>query len=393
MHRLALWQKSVSHFMATLFDMRSLNIFQLTAVWALFGIISLVIIRVLNPIPSNPKAWNPPANQGRTGIWSPNNALSHLKTDIRLKRHDSVAADSLGRRYAGLDNGQIMRWQENGRAEVYTQLTGRAAGMSINTLLDRLYVVEEKSGSLWQVLSNRQTIQLPSQLEGRSLKYLNDVAATDDGRVYATRSSTRWPLNNTSRAVMEHNNDGAVYMWVGSRQPYEIARNLAFPNGIAIAHDKQSVLVTETTEYRVTRIWVNGSRLGHKEVVLDNLPGFPSDIAPASDGKHYWGTFFDYRDHIPLVDKLASFPWARRILLNIPSSWFPKNKGTPAIFLFDGDGNIKKTLQAPNNTELPGISSIVQTGNKLILSTANPLHDDDSRVFVLDLNDVGIQLN
>lgn len=363
--------------------MRSFNVFQLTAIWGLFGLLSLVFIRASNPIQVSPQVWHPKKNPARTGIWAGNHQLTQLKTDIsNIPKHDTVVTDYLGRRYAGTEDGRILRWTQNGNLETFMQLTGRAAGMSFDNL-GNLFVVEENAAQLWRISPQRTTVQLPRH--STSLQYLNDVTVANNGLVFATQSSTKWPLSQTSRAVMEHNNDGAVYMWAGKRKPKMLASGLAFPNGITVAHDQQSVLVSETTEYRVSRIWIYGKKAGTKEVVLDNLPGFPSDITPAGDGKHYWGTLFDFRHNIPLVDKLAAYPWARRVLLNMPDSWFPKNKGTPAVFLFDDSGNIKRTFQAPEHTLLPGFSSVVQHKNQLILSTANPLDHHEKRVFSLNL--------
>lgn len=366
---------------------RSLNILKLTGIWAMFGCISLIAVRILIPVESTPQAWKPPTTLGYTGVWEKNNQLATLTTDHRhIPNRKTVTTDVMGRRYASLRNGDIIRWSStDGEIGYLTQLLGSPTGMAFD-ILDNLYVLEENHGALWKVSPQKKVSQIPLRTRGKPIQYLNDITLSLDGRAFITQSSSRWSSRYISRALLEHHNDGAIYVWPGSGEPQLLAKGLAFPSGIVMAHDRQSVIVAETSEYRISRVWLSGARKGQRETIIDNLPGFPSDIAIAKDGKHYWGVFFDYRHNIPLLDKLASRPWLRRLMINFPLTWFPQNKGTPAVFLFDEKG-VKKTYQLQGKSDIPGFSSVIQRGNELILSSASPQKHIDTRVFRFNIKD------
>lgn len=368
--------------------MRSLSIFKLTAVWAFFGLLALLMVRVIMPVSSQVGTWQPPVDKGLVGVWKENDLLDGAAVERDgIAQLDTVITNSQNQRFASLHDGRIIRWAKNGKTTNYTQLLGQPAGMSFDPQ-GNLFVVEQTRGKLWRISPNRKVTQLRSPAQKNSLKYLNDIAIAKDGRVFATRSSTKWPTYLSSRAVLEHHNDGAIFMWQGTQAPVELARDLSLPNGIVVAHDQQSLIIAETSEYRISRIWLHGSKMGKKEVLIDNLPGFPTDIALANDGQHYWATFFDFRKNKPLIDKSANKPWLRRLLLNLPTSWIPKDKGSPAVILFNHNGQVVKTLQASEKSGLPGFSSVFQSGNELLLSTASPLNYEDSRVFSLDLKHI-----
>ena len=92
---------------------------------------------------------------------------------------------------------------------------------------------------------------------------------------------------------------------------------LAFPNGVQLSADKQSVLVCETTLARVIRhvIGGNSTGVGKSEVFIDNLPGIPDNIRLTSNG-NYWIAFamIRHQGQPSLLDRLRNWPKLRKIL-------------------------------------------------------------------------------
>jgi hypothetical protein len=91
---------------------------------------------------------------------------------------------------------------------------------------------------------------------------------------------------------------------------------LAFPNGVQISADKQSVLVCETALARVIKHWIGGNTatIGKSEVFVNNLPGIPDNIRLTSAG-NYWIAFASVRhEHQPsLLDRFRNWPRLRTI--------------------------------------------------------------------------------
>ena len=97
--------------------------------------------------------------------------------------------------------------------------------------------------------------------------------------IYFTDASSRYQYENYMTDVLTTQPNGAVYSYDPQNKKVSLVKDkLYFANGIAIEEGGDSVLVSETIMYRVTRIWVAGPKKGQSEVVIDNLPGTPDNI-------------------------------------------------------------------------------------------------------------------
>ena len=59
---------------------------------------------------------------------------------------------------------------------------------------------------------------------------------------------------------------------------------LAFANGVALAADESFVCVAESGGRSVVRLWLTGERAGQRDFLVDDLPGYPDNIARGTDG-------------------------------------------------------------------------------------------------------------
>jgi hypothetical protein len=96
------------------------------------------------------------------------------------------------------------------------------------------------------------------------------------------------------------------------------------------------------TQYRVTRLWLDGDRAGTTETFVDALPGFPADIA--ADGRGgYWLSL--YAPRIDALDRLAEAPWLRGLWFKLPRAWQPKPRPQARVLGLDASGRVTQDLQ------------------------------------------------
>jgi hypothetical protein len=113
---------------------------------------------------------------------------------------------------------------------------------------------------------------------------------------------------------------------------------LAFANGVALAADESYVAVAETGARTVVRLWLTGERAGQRELLCEDLPGYPDNIARGSDGL-IWVTIASPRD--PVVELLHRAPLPlRKVVTRIPEALQPKPKRTVRAMAFDDAGEL-----------------------------------------------------
>jgi hypothetical protein len=117
-----------------------------------------------------------------------------------------------------------------------------------------------------------------------------------------------------------------------------VLEGLRFANGVALASDESYVAVAETAGRTVVRRWLAGEREGETDCLVDDLPGYPDNIARGSDGL-IWVTIASPKD--PVVERLMSGPMAlRRAAWRLPAPLQPKPKRTARVMAFDDSGAV-----------------------------------------------------
>lgn len=342
----------------------------------LIGLLFLVIaVGLFSPGGINAVAWHPKTAPELTGEWLINDRLDSAVAEQRgLAGPDTVIVGPDGKRYTGVGDGRILRWSQDGPVEEFAKLDGRPVGMNFGPD-GTLYAADEEHAVIWKISSQGEVEQLLDSIDGRRFRFLNDVAIARDNRLFFSESTSRWGLADNKRAMLEHGGDGGVFVRNPDGEILQLLDALEFANGVVLSADESYLMVAETGAYRVTRLWLDGPRKGQREVLLDNLPGFPGDLSMAPDGS-FWCSFFSPRK--ALLDKLATMPLARRLLARLPTSMLPKPKAYPFVFRFDGQGNILETLQDATATARPSFSSVVQDGDTLLMGTPGGVGEIDA---------------
>ncbi len=144
-----------------------------------------------------------------------------------------------------------------------------------------------------------------------------------------------------------------------------VADGLNFANGVAISDDQQYLMVSESGHYRVWRFWIDGPRAGQREVVIDNLPGFPDNINNGLNGR-FWIGLVAPRNK--LVDDMSDKPWLRKLTQRLPAFVRPKAEPSSHIIGITGDGQVLMNLQNTAAT-VPALTGAYETQEAIWLSS------------------------
>lgn len=170
------------------------------------------------------------------------------------------------------------------------------------------------------------------------MTFCNNAAVASDGTIWFSDSSRlhgieRWKAdvveNTASGRLLRRDPDGSVEV---------VVDGLRFANGVALAADESFVAVAETAGRTVVRRWLVGPRAGETDLLANDLPGCPDNIARGTDGL-IWVTIASPRD--PVVEGLMTGPMPlRRAAWRLPAPLQPKPKRTARVMAFDDSGGL-----------------------------------------------------
>ncbi len=334
--------------------------------WLLGVTVSLAVLAaylLFWPIPIDPARWTPPEAPELAGAYAPNDALAGVERLDVGRGPESVAVAADGSVACGLEDGRVVRWAD-GAAETLTDIGGRPLGMAFdaggNLIVCDLY------GRLLSISAAGAIRELVTEIDGVPLGLVNDLDLGADGTIYFSESSTE--TMDTLLDLLEHRPHGRLLAYHPGTASVEVLLDgLYYANGVAISADGSFVLVVETTEYRVRRLWLTGPRQGEDEVFIDNLPGFPDGIS-CDDNGTFWLALMNPRN--AFIDWTLERPWIRKVAARLPLAWFAGAAPRYGFVLgLDENGNVLHNLQDPSGKHYAGISSVVRHGDALYLGS------------------------
>lgn len=277
-----------------------------------------------------PVVWQPP----KLGLRSrPKPNLPPLNV-LYVNGHgtEDVVVDEKRNVYTGLGDGRILRLTSDGRRlDTIADTRGRPLGLELYPD-GRLLVCDAGKGLLLvDRASGAVETLVPS---GPDLRVCNNAAVAGDGTVYFTDSTSRFDLRYYMADLLEHSGTGRLLRRNPDGTVETLLSGLHFANGVALAADESYVIVAQTGAYRLDKLWLTGSRAGTTDILADNLPGFPDNIALGSDG-WIWVAFASPRDR--LLDQLSKLnPVLRKGVWAMPERLRPKEKRTVWVRAVDG---------------------------------------------------------
>jgi sugar lactone lactonase YvrE len=319
-------------------------------------IVATLVYLFLAPVSIAPAAWTPPVAPALTGPYQQNSRLAPVQRLSLGQGHspEDVAIDAEGRIYGGLEDGRIVQLQPDGtQPRVFANTQGRPLGL----IFDRegnLLVADALKGLL-SINKAGEVKLLADEAEGAKFVCLNDLDVANDGTIYFTEASNKFPMSQHVSDLLEHQPNGRLLAWDPKTQKaHTLLPGMYFANGVALSRDQSFVLVAETGMYRVQRYWLTGPKQGQADIFIDNLPGFPDGISsnreykPSADkssvsGDRFWVSLVTPRQS--LFDRLLPHPFLRKVVFRLPKSFQPAPQRYSFVLALDGQGHVIDNLQ------------------------------------------------
>ena len=303
------------------------------------------------PVEVEPVAWAPPEAQGFTGDFAENDALATIDLVALPEGEEGpedIAVMPDGSVYTTSMSGALYRIDGDSPVKI-DDLGGRPLGLKAG-LDGALYVADSFRGVMrW---TGPGTVEpLVSEIDGAPVVYANQLDVGQDGTVYFSNSSDRFDpetMGGTKPTsiltIWEQSDTGYVARRAPDGTTQKIADGFVYTNGVALSPDEDFLLIAETGRARVHKLWLTGPNAGQREVLLDNLPGYPDNIEAQGDGT-YWMAFASPR--VP-TEALMPYPFLRKVIWRLGPMVRPAPIHRGMMVQFDGDGTILRTLQDPD---------------------------------------------
>ncbi|MDJ0608867.1 MAG: SMP-30/gluconolactonase/LRE family protein [Kiloniellales bacterium] len=129
---------------------------------------------------------------------------------------------------------------------------------------------------------------------------------------------------------------------------------------------EESVIVTQTSLFQVTRFFLNGPRAGSSEVVIDGLPGTPDGMDRDQEGRLWLAMFIDRGDLLTWVHENA---WLKPLLMRLPTSLLLSTQSQQTgVVVLSPDGSVPLYSAFHDGPELLSIASAVPASDGIYLA-------------------------
>ncbi len=270
-----------------------------------------------------------------------------------------------GRLLAGTADGAIHSIDPaTGEVRLLVNTGGRPLGLHADP--DGTVLICDFERGLLELRPDGTLEVLVDEFDGARLPFASNVVRDSDGTVYFSSSTSRYPLDQYMGDLLEHSGTGRLFRRDPSGKVELLLDGLHFANGVVLAPDRSCVVVAETGGYRLTRHWLTGPRAGTRDLLIENLPGFPDNLGLGSDGL-IWITLPSARN--PILDRLLPLPGIlRRIVWALPDWVQPKPAKTIWVMAVDFDGNVVHDLQT-EGTNFAMVTGVAEHEGTLYLGS------------------------
>ncbi len=332
---------------------------------ALFVLLTGTIYLLVAPSPIEPVAWPTIPATPLEGPWAVNDALqthTAIATDVGP---EDVAVGPDGRLFTGLEDGRVIAIGSDGETETLCSTGGRPLGLAFAGD-GTLWIADARRGLLHLDATGVLVSAIERADDGSALALVDELVLAPDGTVWFTDASTRWDVADSVLDALENQATGRVLHHDPVAGTTKVVFNeLRFANGIVLAGDGQSLLVSETFAYRVMRLWIAGPRVGTREVFAEALPGFVDNLDLDADGT-LWVGIPSLRSG--LLDALLPHPWARKVVSRIPAALQPVPAPYGLVLGLGPEGQPRFNLQDPTGA-VHSITSATPVGDTLVLGS------------------------
>ena len=325
------------------------------------------------PLPAAPKIIGSPDSP-----YAINDRLNH--TELigmgKVESPEDVILDEQDNLYCGTRHGDIMvfRAPDFQQMELYAHIGGQPLGMAFDRSGDLyvcvggmgLYRVKRADRSVEKVTDETNRSRL-SVVDDSRLRLADDLDIAPDGRIFFSEATVRYEMGEWPIDSLEGRGNGRIICYdPRTRQTRTVLKNLAFPNGVCIASDGQSLLFAESWGCRISRFWFDGPKKGTVQAVIADLPGYPDNINRASDG-NYWAALMGMRS--PSYDLAMRSPGFRKRMVKhlAQDEWLFANINVGCVIKFNEAGQVLESYWDSSGENHPMITSMREHRGHLYL--------------------------
>ncbi|XP_053613332.1 adipocyte plasma membrane-associated protein Hemomucin-like [Plodia interpunctella] len=239
-----------------------------------------------------------------------------------------------GEVYTSLATGEIVKFTPGGHIIFVTKIgepcaglieehkCGRPLGFAIDAKTNELYVCDAYHG-IWKVdLKNdkKQLLVSPRKpVGGKRPMLINSIALAENGDFYWTDSTSDFHLKDGAYALLTDPSGRLFYYNAAKNESKVLLDKLWFANGVAISPDKQFVVVSETSRFRLVKLYISGPKKGKSEVFISGLPGTPDNVQVLPDGSGLLVSLYStYDEEHPILSRtMTQVPLLRKFLVRL----------------------------------------------------------------------------
>ncbi|KAL4385871.1 hypothetical protein GQ457_09G022740 [Hibiscus cannabinus] len=290
--------------------------------------------------------------------------------------------------YTGVADGRVLKWQ--GHALGWTDfafisapredcvqpfapemehICGRPLGLRFDKKTGDLYIADAYFGFHVVGPAGGLATQLVTEVEDQPLYFTNDMDIDEiHDVIYFTDTSSVFRRRQFLPSVLSNDKTGRLLKYnKSSKEVKVLLRGLAFANGVSLSKDRSFLLVAESTNCRILRLWLRGPNAGNVDVFAE-LPGYPDNIRRNNNGEFWVGL----HSKKGLLAKVAlSYGWLGRALLKLPLSFkqlhslFVGGKPHGIAVKLGENGEVLQILEDTQGKTLSFISEVEEKEGKL----------------------------
>lgn len=244
--------------------------------------------------------------------------------------------------YTGTEDGTIFAIApDGGQVRKIASTGGRPLGLELFPD-GRLLVCDAHRGLLEVDPATGGVAVLLESVGGAPMRFCNNAAIASNGDIWFSDSSRAFGIEQWKDDFVQGTRTGRLLRLCPDGNVTTVLDGLAFANGVALSADESFVAVAETGARTVVRHWLTGDWCGRRDFLVEDLPGYPDNIARGSDGL-IWVTIASPRD--PVVERIQRGPhWLRRQVTKLPQAWQPAPKRTVRVQAYDDTGAVVHDL-------------------------------------------------
>ena len=323
----------------------------------------------------HPIAWQPspkPAFEGQTSLNEQLNTSEKIAIAGCYGPED-IIFDNQGNMYCGVhlelnkfNDGKILKIDRNGAIETFYDAKSWVAGLHFDAS-GNLIALSHREGLISISPTKEVTVLANKDENGKPFMIPNGLDIATDGKIYFSNTSEIAPytIKYGRKIILEMKPLGGFYCYdPKTQQVTTLIKGTYFGNGVVLSKDERSVLLVETTKYRVLKYWLKGDKAGQTETFIDNLPGFPNGISIREDGT-YWLGFSTKRNDA--LDKIHPKTGMKKFVYGLPNFMQPKQEKFGMVLNLSVDGAILSSLFDTKGIVFPEAGAVKEQNGYLYI--------------------------